>query len=200
VPSGPFEPEGVYGDMPYRVLGDGSVEAMMQGGIVRFRSADHLFQALGGGPTIEAAAPNQTVTDLPERPAKVVSSGKVLVVVGLVVGVILYSAKLLDDHSKQLSESSANSAPIAAEATVGNNVADDATALAAASEVNKKWENAFDKTGKYPDRQNADTHNVASIFEVLPAKGTKTIKAYDFGYSPSQAKSLACRSTGYARR
>jgi hypothetical protein len=27
--SGPFEPDGVYADIPYRVLGDGSVEALM---------------------------------------------------------------------------------------------------------------------------------------------------------------------------
>src|SRR5665647_3415495 len=39
--SGPFEPEGVYADIPYRVRGDGSVEALMQGGVVRFRTVDH---------------------------------------------------------------------------------------------------------------------------------------------------------------
>jgi hypothetical protein len=67
-----------------------------------------------------------------------------------------YSAKLADDHSKQVSE-----AAIAAETTARNQVVDDAKAVATAAEVNKKWEGTFDKTGKYPEGQNADTHNAA---------------------------------------
>jgi hypothetical protein len=154
--SAPFELDGVYAEVPYRVLGDGSVEALMQGGVVRFRSADHLFQTLGGGSAIETATTRAPPTAL-DRPDKMPPPlWKVLVLVGLVVGVILYSLKLVDDHSKQVSE-----AAIAAETTARNQVVDDAKALATAAEVNKKWEGTFDKAGKYPEGQNADTHNSA---------------------------------------
>jgi hypothetical protein len=33
----PFEPDGVYAGIPYRVASDGSIDAIMQGAVVRFR-------------------------------------------------------------------------------------------------------------------------------------------------------------------
>ena len=137
----------------------------MQGAVVRFRSADHLFQTIGGGSPCETL-PIHTVPEVRERAGKKVSTTKVLVIVGLVVGVILYSAKLVDDHLKEKSE-----AAIAAETTAKNQAADDTAALSMASEVNKKWETTFDKTGKYPERQSADTHNAAygSVVRIAPS-------------------------------
>src|SRR5262249_23584073 len=49
--SGPFQPDGVYAGIPYKVLEAGVVDAMMQGGLVRFRSMDQ-FVAAATGKTI----------------------------------------------------------------------------------------------------------------------------------------------------
>jgi hypothetical protein len=38
----PFEPDGVYNSIPYRVLPDCSIEAMMPGGLVKFKNMDQL--------------------------------------------------------------------------------------------------------------------------------------------------------------
>jgi hypothetical protein len=46
----PFEPEGVYSSIPYRVLPDNSIEAMMPGGLVKFKNMD-LFLASSGSIT-----------------------------------------------------------------------------------------------------------------------------------------------------
>ncbi len=45
----PFEPEGVYAGIPYRVLPDVSIEAMMPGGLVKFKNIDQLMAAVNGG-------------------------------------------------------------------------------------------------------------------------------------------------------
>jgi hypothetical protein len=44
--SGPFEPDGVYSGVPYRVAQDGSIEAIMQGARVRFADMDRFTRAL----------------------------------------------------------------------------------------------------------------------------------------------------------
>ncbi len=44
----PFVPDGVYGGIPYRVLSSGSIDAMMPGGVVRFRNVEQLVAAAGG--------------------------------------------------------------------------------------------------------------------------------------------------------
>src|SRR4029077_20783096 len=49
----PFEPEGVYCSIPYRVLPDNSIEAMMPGGLVKFKNMD-LFLASSGSATVGA--------------------------------------------------------------------------------------------------------------------------------------------------
>ena len=41
----PFEPDGVYAGIPYRVLPNCSIEAMMPGGLVRFKTLDQLLAA-----------------------------------------------------------------------------------------------------------------------------------------------------------
>jgi len=43
----PFEPEGVYCNIPYRVLPDSSIEAMMPGGLVKFKNMDQFLTASG---------------------------------------------------------------------------------------------------------------------------------------------------------
>ena len=37
-----FRPEGMVGDIPYRALPNGEIEALIQGGVVRFQNLDHL--------------------------------------------------------------------------------------------------------------------------------------------------------------
>ena len=43
----PFEPEGVYCSIPYRVLPDNSIEAMMPGGLVKFKNIDFFLASSG---------------------------------------------------------------------------------------------------------------------------------------------------------
>jgi hypothetical protein len=50
--SSPFEPDGVYAGIPYRVLETQAVDAFMSGSLVRFRNMDHFMAAASGG-TIE---------------------------------------------------------------------------------------------------------------------------------------------------
>ena len=48
----PFEPDGVYAGIPYRVLPDGSIEAMMPGGLVKFKNMDQLLASAVSAPAI----------------------------------------------------------------------------------------------------------------------------------------------------
>src|SRR5262245_29214503 len=59
----PFEPEAVYANIPYRVLPDSSIEAMMPGGLVKFKNLD-LFLAAAGGGSANANVPRSSVHDL----------------------------------------------------------------------------------------------------------------------------------------
>jgi hypothetical protein len=43
----PFEPDGVYAGVPYRVASDGSIDAIMQGAKVRFRDFEKFTGAIG---------------------------------------------------------------------------------------------------------------------------------------------------------
>jgi hypothetical protein len=43
----PFEPDGVLGGVPYRVVQDGSIHAIMQGATVKFSSFEQFTQAVG---------------------------------------------------------------------------------------------------------------------------------------------------------
>lgn len=45
----PFEADGVYAGVPYRVADDGSIHAVMQGSTVRFRDFEKFTGALGAG-------------------------------------------------------------------------------------------------------------------------------------------------------
>ncbi|HTQ83407.1 MAG TPA: hypothetical protein VMI47_09080 [Pseudolabrys sp.] len=45
----PFEPDGVYAGIPYRVLPDNSIEAMLPGGLVKFKDMRHLLASAGDG-------------------------------------------------------------------------------------------------------------------------------------------------------
>lgn len=47
----PFEPDGVYAGVPYRVAADGSIDAIMQGAMVRFRDFDKFTGSVGGQST-----------------------------------------------------------------------------------------------------------------------------------------------------
>jgi hypothetical protein len=44
----PFEADGVYAGVPYRVGDDGSIDAIMQGATVRFRDFDKFTGSVGG--------------------------------------------------------------------------------------------------------------------------------------------------------
>jgi hypothetical protein len=57
----PFVPDGVFGGIPYRVLPSGSIDAMMPGGMVRFRNMDQL---------LAAADRNQTLSSVPRTEPK----------------------------------------------------------------------------------------------------------------------------------
>ena len=46
----PFEPDGVYNSIPYRVLPDSSIEAMMPGGLVKFKNIDQLMDSCVNAP------------------------------------------------------------------------------------------------------------------------------------------------------
>jgi hypothetical protein len=45
----PFEPDGVFAGVPYRVANDGSIHAIMQGAVVRFQDFEKFTGALGMG-------------------------------------------------------------------------------------------------------------------------------------------------------
>jgi hypothetical protein len=48
----PFEPDGVYAGIPYRVLPDCSIAAMMPGGLVKFKNMDQLLASAVSAPAI----------------------------------------------------------------------------------------------------------------------------------------------------
>src|ERR1700741_5381828 len=56
-----FGPEGVYCSIPYRVLSDSSIEAMMPGGLVKFRNMDQ-FLAASGSATADTNAGRSVVS------------------------------------------------------------------------------------------------------------------------------------------
>ncbi len=70
----PFESDGVYAGIPYRVLPDCAIEAMMPGGLVKFKNMDHLVASASSAPAaIDAAhsiAPHDVLrnANLPGRP------------------------------------------------------------------------------------------------------------------------------------
>ncbi|MCK1693679.1 hypothetical protein [Bradyrhizobium sp. 144] len=45
LPQGPFEPDGIYAGIPYRVTADAAIEAIIQGATVRFRDFDRFTSA-----------------------------------------------------------------------------------------------------------------------------------------------------------
>jgi hypothetical protein len=49
----PFEPDGVYTGIPYRVLADASIEAMLPGGLVKFKNLDQLLAAVDGAQAVQ---------------------------------------------------------------------------------------------------------------------------------------------------
>jgi hypothetical protein len=56
-PDGPFEPEGILRGFPYRVRENASIEAMMTGGLVRFRDMDQFLAAVEGRDEIQTKIP-----------------------------------------------------------------------------------------------------------------------------------------------
>lgn len=45
--AGPFEPDGVYAGIPYRVTNSGAIEAVMQGATVRFATMEKFMEVIG---------------------------------------------------------------------------------------------------------------------------------------------------------
>jgi hypothetical protein len=44
-PVGAFEPDGSYGDVPYKVNDSGSIDAILAGSVIRFREVDQFLAA-----------------------------------------------------------------------------------------------------------------------------------------------------------
>src|SRR5262245_16124153 len=63
----PFKPEAVYSSIPYRVLPDSSIEAMMSGGLVKFKNLDLFLAAAGSGPANTDVRPSIGSHDLSRR-------------------------------------------------------------------------------------------------------------------------------------
>lgn len=61
----PFRPEGVMGGVPYRVRPNGSIEAMMSGGIVRFATVEQFRAATAGADYIPRPNDPSPDVDLP---------------------------------------------------------------------------------------------------------------------------------------
>jgi hypothetical protein len=49
----PFEPDGVYAGIPYRVHPDASIEAMLPGGLVKFKNLDQLLATVEGAQAVQ---------------------------------------------------------------------------------------------------------------------------------------------------
>jgi hypothetical protein len=63
----PFEPDGIHAGFPYRVMRDGSINAVIQGATVRF--VDHAkFSAATGTPLLRAVTPPTSLRDSPPLP------------------------------------------------------------------------------------------------------------------------------------
>jgi hypothetical protein len=60
----PFEPDGVYANIPYRVLPDCSIEAMMPSGSVKFKNLDQFMASATGATTTNTEA--HSLNDVPE--------------------------------------------------------------------------------------------------------------------------------------
>jgi hypothetical protein len=70
---GVFRPDGMIGETPYRILPNGEAEAIIRGGVVRFRSLDHLRSMTN------TAAPQTDLAGLPDATTeKIVSPVKVI--------------------------------------------------------------------------------------------------------------------------
>lgn len=70
----PFEAEGVYGGVPYRITDTGQIEAMLAGGLVRFKNLEQLVAVVSRQDAmpstgIEAHVPRLSVQDPPAPPA-----------------------------------------------------------------------------------------------------------------------------------
>jgi len=69
----PFESDGVYAGIPYRVLPDASIEAMMPGGLVKFKNIDQLLASANGAlaksnvtrPIISFDTPGERIANVP---------------------------------------------------------------------------------------------------------------------------------------
>ena len=65
----PFEPDGVYNSIPYRVLPDCSIEAMMPGGLVKFKNMDQLVATSTSAPADINLARSQLAARSADVPA-----------------------------------------------------------------------------------------------------------------------------------
>ena len=69
----PFESDGVYAGIPYRVLPDASIEAMMPGGLVKFKNIDQLLASANGAlaksnvtrPIVSFDTPGERIANVP---------------------------------------------------------------------------------------------------------------------------------------
>ena len=67
-----FEPDGVYAGIPYKVLNTGQIDAMMAGGLVRFKTMEQMIAAVSGGNIraanfVSSGATDASISSLTER-------------------------------------------------------------------------------------------------------------------------------------
>jgi hypothetical protein len=90
--SSPFIPDGVYGGVPYRVAANGTIDAVMQGSVVRFTNIDRLMDAVAGG-----VEPFSQVIDHPhqdeKKPRRFNSDIAVLITLAIIAIVIFFATK-----------------------------------------------------------------------------------------------------------
>ncbi|KYK44887.1 hypothetical protein A1D31_11765 [Bradyrhizobium liaoningense] len=93
--TGPFVPDGVQAGVPYRVLKNGAIDAMMQGSVVRFANMERLLDATSGGflPSANGVDPPPEDFASDERhPWKLNRDLACVIVVALAVIAIIYLA------------------------------------------------------------------------------------------------------------
>lgn len=90
-----FEPDGVYAGIPYRVLSNGSIEAMLHGRIVKFKSMDQLLDVAAGTPLLGVIS---TAPDTKRAPRFSKTGLGIVLLIGLVFYFFIISRGLAPDE------------------------------------------------------------------------------------------------------
>jgi hypothetical protein len=108
-----FDPDGMYGGIPYKVLNAGQIEALISGGIVRFKTMEQFLAVASEGvtPASDVHATNQTPAHVASRrsSASSVQASKgpmmriAIILIGFVlgIGIIAYFTMAASDGPDQ---------------------------------------------------------------------------------------------------